>query len=198
MTGVVDYGLGNLFSLHNALKYLGIPFKAVLSPSDAQGAERLILPGVGAFPEGMRRLRESGMAELLRESKIPLLGICLGMQLLFDESGEFGSTEGLGLIPGNVVRLPQGARIPHMGWNALVYTGESPLFCGVPEGSFVYFVHSYRAQTGREYVSAACDYAGETVAAVRSQSVYGVQFHPEKSGSSGLKILKNFCEGEAV
>jgi|AGTN01.1.fsa_nt_gi imidazole glycerol phosphate synthase, glutamine amidotransferase subunit len=190
MIAVVDYGLGNLFSLGNALKFIGAGFKFIKAPEEA---EAYILPGVGAFPEGMRRLQEGGFVRFLKENTKPLLGICLGMQLLFDSSEEFTHTEGLGLIPGKVTKLGCGEdlKIPHMGWNELTIKKPSPLTEGISGGS-VYFVHSYRALPRPENLLATAFYGEEIAAIAGKGNVFGVQFHPEKSGDRGLKILKNY------
>lgn len=193
MIGIVDYGLGNLFSLANALKYIGAEFSYVKTPDEIEGKSSLILPGVGAFPEGMKRLAESGMTQALTAYKKPLLGICLGMQLLFDSSEEFSFTKGLGLIPGKVVRLSgDNIKIPHIGWNLLEDVKESPIIKGLGDKAFVYFVHSYKALTEDKYLVAASDYHQKITAIASNGNVYGTQFHPEKSGDAGIIILKNF------
>lgn len=151
-----------------------------------------ILPGVGAFPEGMRNLNASSMAAMIKEWKKPLLGICLGMQLLFEESDEFILTEGLSLIPGKVTKIKTDYKIPHMGWNALHFNKTCPLFAGLKDDPFVYFVHSFMAKTEPQYLIASADYGDNITAAAAKGNVYGTQFHPEKSGEAGLLILKNF------
>ena len=196
MTAIVDYGAGNIFSVKNALDHLGIESKLTSEVSELEAADRIILPGVGAFPAAMEMLRKSGLVDTIKaQAKVkPLLGICLGMQLLFDKSYEFEECEGLGLIGGHVDRIDDpGLVIPHMGWNKLVYNHSCPLFDGLDE-SYVYFVHSYKAFTDDSSLYAYCEY-GSRVAAVVGDGkfVYGCQFHPEKSGSAGLKMLSNFC-----
>ena len=152
MIAIIDYGAGNLFSVQNALRFLGLENQITRDASEIQKADGLILPGVGAFPDAMRMLREGGLVEVIREEAVrkPFLGICLGMQMLFDESDEFETTSGLGLIPGRVEKIVCPYKIPHMGWNHLEMNGQSPLLAGVPEGSSVYFVHSYMACTASE------------------------------------------------
>lgn len=194
MIVIIDYGAGNLFSVQNALNYLGFDNKISRAEQDIRSADGLILPGVGAFPDAMEMLRSTGLVDAVREEAFrkPFLGICLGMQMLFDESYEFRHEKGLGLIPGKVDLIQCPYKIPHMGWNHLIMNGESPLLKGVAEGSSVYFVHSYMAYTDRENVSAYCDYGTDIPALVERGHVFGAQFHPEKSGAAGLKILENF------
>ena len=200
MIGIVDYGVGNLFSLKCSISYLGEEAKVCKRPEELKAADRLILPGVGAFGDAYELLMKSGLGkEVVEEAKAgkPILGICLGMQLLFDKSYEYGCHDGLGLIKGNVVPIKDGLtqdlKIPHMGWNALDFVKESPLFKYIKKGDHVYFVHSYYA-TDCEDVIATCEYGFPVTAAVAKNNVYGTQFHPEKSGDVGLKILKAFCE----
>ena len=192
MIGIIDYGLGNLFSLSNALKFLNERHSFVSQPEELKNYSKLILPGVGAFPEAVKKLQENGMFRAIQENQKPLLGICLGMQLLFSSSEEFGFTEGLNLIPGRVVKLTCSKKIPHMGWNSLQFQGENPLLNGVKEGSYVYFVHSYHAETEEKYVPAVCDYGQKVTAVAAKGNVFGTQFHPEKSGEAGIQILQNF------
>ena len=200
MTAIVDYGVGNLFSLQCSLAAIGADAVVTADPAALRAADRIILPGVGAFGDAARKLRESGLDLLLKELAAagkPLLGICLGMQLLFDKSYEFGEYQGLGLIPG-VVRpiadvIPAELKIPHIGWNALRFTAPSPLFSGISQGDCVYFVHSFYADCG-ESVIATAEYGAPLTAAVAKGNVYGCQFHPEKSGAVGLAILKAFSE----
>lgn len=198
MTTIIDYGAGNLFSVQNALNYLGCENQISSDKNDIISADRLILPGVGAFGDAMDKLRDSGLIDVIKQeaAKKPFLGICLGMQLLFEESHEFGRHEGLGLLPGAVKLMePKGElAIPQMGWNALEFNNVCPLLKDVPEGSYVYFVHSYAAVCPDSYVSAYTDYGGKVPALVGSGNIYGAQFHPEKSGETGLNILKNFAE----
>ena len=196
MIAVVDYGAGTLFSVLNALDYLKIPAKLTAEKTELQQADAIILPGVGAFPDAMRMLNATGLTELLREEaqKKPFLGICLGMQMLFETSCEFEITAGLGLIPGEIVKIPDtGLKIPHMGWNQLEFNRKCPLLDGVAENDSVYFVHSYMAQTAQENVSAYCDYGVKVPALVWKNQIYGAQFHPEKSGKIGLQMLRNFA-----
>lgn len=207
---VVDYGLGNLFSIGRALRRIGA--QAVISgrPEDVAGADRVILPGVGAFGDGMRGLRENGLIEPLREFAAagrPLLGICLGMQLFMEEGEEFGVHRGLGIVPGKTVAFPrpQGAnfKIPHVGWNGIRPSAASEdswkgsVFSGLAEGSQVYFVHSFVTEPADSNdLLARTDYGGRSFcAALRHGNVSGCQFHPEKSGPTGLQILKNFVSG---
>lgn len=201
MIAIIDYGVGNLFSLRSSFAAIGQECVVTGDPKVIDAADRLILPGVGAFEDAARKLRESGMADVVREQVAagkPLMGICLGMQLLFDRSLEKGDFEGLGLIPG-VVRpieevIPKGCKIPQIGWNALKFGVPSPLFKYIKEGDFVYFVHSYYADCDGKYKTAQCEYGADLTAAVRRDNVYGCQFHPEKSGSVGLDILRAYCE----
>ena len=194
MIVIIDYGAGNLFSVRNALNYLGFDNKISREKADLEQADGLILPGVGAFPDAMEMLRSCGLVDTVRREalKKPFLGICLGMQMLFDESFEFRQAEGLGLIPGKVDLIRCAYKIPLMGWNHLRIHKDSALLKGVPEGSSVYFVHSYMAYTDPENISADCEYGADIPALVERGSVYGAQFHPEKSGEVGLTILKNF------
>ncbi len=194
MTVIIDYGAGNLFSVKNALDYLGIENKITKNADDLRSADRLILPGVGAFPDAMRMLNESGLVEVIKEEvlKKPILGICLGMQMLFEKGFEFEETEGLGLIKGSVkLMTPKNLPIPHIGWNELELNNP----CGLLDkgGEYVYFVHSYAADCPAENVSAYCDYGMKVPALVFSGNVYGAQFHPEKSGETGLEILRKFA-----
>ncbi len=195
MIAVIDYGAGNLFSVKNALDFLGQESVFTRDPAVLEQADGLILPGVGAFPDAMRMLEEAGLPSVIREQagKKPFLGVCLGMQLLFDAGLEFGETPGLGLIPGRVVRIPTSLKIPHMGYNQLEWGVPSPLLEGLDEGSWVYFVHSYMAETAPAYVAAFCDYGARVPALVQRGQIFGAQFHPEKSGDTGLRILRNFC-----
>ena len=197
MIAIVDYGAGNIFSVKNALDYLGVDNRLTADAAELEAAEEIILPGVGAFPAAMEMLDKSGLVPTIKEQvkKKPLLGICLGMQLLFEKSFEFEECEGLGLIKGYVDRISEpDLVIPHMGWNKLSYNHESPLFKGLEE-SYVYFVHSYKAFCGDENLYAYCTYGGQVPAVVGDgKFVYGCQFHPEKSGAAGLKMLRNFSE----
>ena len=201
MIVIIDYGVGNLFSLISSFKMIGE--EAVVS-SDAdviRGADKLILPGVGAFPDAKRKLDESGLVSVISECKekgTPILGICLGMQMLFERSYEYGTHEGLGLLKGEIVgmegRIPNELKIPHIGWNALHIRGSHPIFKYVNENDSVYFVHSYYAVGCEESLLASAEYGEELTAAVAHNNVAGTQFHPEKSGNVGLGILKAFAE----
>ena len=201
MVAIVDYGVGNLFSLGSSFAAIG---EEAIVTSDAAvlaAADRVILPGVGAFSDAAAKLRESGLGDAVRDAALagkPLLGICLGMQMLFDKSYEYGEWEGLGLISGAVRPIadviPAGYKIPHIGWNALSFPKPSPLFRYIKEGDCVYFVHSFYAAECDPDVIATAEYGAPLTAAVARGNVYGCQFHPEKSGDVGLSILKAFCE----
>ena len=199
MIGIIAYGVGNLFSLQASCKAIGQDVFVSGDGAELQKADRLILPGVGAFPDAAKKLNDTGMADFVREQAdkgIPLLGICLGMQLLFEESLEYGRHPGLGLLKGQVVpmegRLPEGLKIPHMGWNALNVTGGR-LLEGLG-GQYVYFVHSFFGENCADSLSAWTDYGIPVTAAVEQGNLFGCQFHPEKSGSVGLSILRRFAE----
>ncbi len=202
MLAIIDYGVGNLFSLQSSLKAIGQEAVVTGDPKTIRAADRIILPGVGAFEDAAAKLHSTGMAELVCEEAAngkPLLGICLGMQLLLETSEEYGLHKGLGLIPGhnrsiaNVI--PDTFKIPHMGWNALDFCGEKhPLFRYIEEKDYVYFVHSFAGFDCREYTIATTEYGAPLTAAVARGNVMGTQFHPEKSGDVGLRILKAFCE----
>ena len=201
MIAVVDYGVGNLFSLKSSLELIGAESVVTSDEAVLRGADKILLPGVGAFEDAAEKLRASGLADLLKELAAegkPLLGICLGMQLLFEKSYEYGEHEGLGLIPGAVCPIrdviPEDYKIPHIGWNALKFRQDSPLFAHIREGDCVYFVHSFYAAGCDDYVIATAEYGAELTAAVAKGNVYGCQFHPEKSGNVGLAILKAFHE----
>ncbi len=204
MTVIVNYGVGNLFSLESALALIGEPAKVSAEPEEIRRADRLILPGVGAFSDARKMLTQSGLDSLIcqeAQGGKPLLGICLGMQLLLDRSLEFGRTEGLGLIPGEVRSIaevvPKGYKIPHIGWNNIIFSEaqrDSPVLKYVEDGDFVYFVHSYAAFDCEESLLAQTEYGARLTAAVARGKVFGMQFHPEKSGAAGQKILKAFCE----
>lgn len=197
MITIIDYGAGNLFSVQNALNFLGVENNISSKVEDIVSADKLILPGVGAFPDAMKMLDEAGLTEVIKEQakKKPLMGICLGMQMLFDKSYEFGETEGLGLIPGTVELMHpvNDLVIPHIGWNSLEKNEPCKLLESVNDGDYVYFVHSYAAVTDSKNVAAYCDYGMKVPALVMSGNVYGCQFHPEKSGKTGLRILKTFA-----
>ena len=196
MITVVDYKLNNLRSLENTLRRLGHEVRVTSDPKDIRTAERLILPGVGAFGDGMRNLRELGLAEPFIEkvrSGTPTLGICLGMHLLFTESEEFGLHHGLDLLKGRAVKLPANLRVPHMGWNQLHPKRADGLVEGVTESTFVYFVHSYYVQAAADIVLATTDYEIEFPAIVHEHNIWATQFHPEKSQHAGERILQNFA-----
>ena len=206
MIAIIDYGVGNLFSLRSSLRAIGAQAEVTGDAAVLEKADKLILPGVGAFADAAALLRRDGLDRVVisqaRTGK-PLLGICLGMQLLFDRSLEYGKHAGLGLIPGTVepIRevIPAGYKVPHIGWNALRFPAGRPrsgLFRYVEEGECVYFVHSYYADRCAPYVTATAEYGPELTAAAERGNVYGVQFHPEKSGDVGLAILRAFCEME--
>lgn len=198
MVGIIDYGVGNLFSLRSSFAAIGVEAFVSGDAAELAKADRLILPGVGAFGDAAQKLRDSGLDAFVKEqaaSGKPLMGICLGMQLLFEKSYEYGEHEGLGLLRGQVVgmsgRLPAELKIPHMGWNALQLTKPAKL---LEEGSYVYFVHSFYAENCEASLAAVTDYGIPITAAVESRNIFGCQFHPEKSGNVGLMILKKFCE----
>ena len=201
MIAIIDYGVGNLFSLKSSLAEIGAEAIVTSDEKVIADADRIILPGVGAFEDAARKLRETGMAEVVRREAAqgkPMMGICLGMQLMFDKGFEYGEHEGLGLIHGNVRPIsdvvPQGYKIPHIGWNFLKFRMESPLFKYINEGDYVYFVHSYYAADCDDSVIAVTEYGADLTAAAANGNVYGCQFHPEKSGAVGIKILKAFVE----
>ena len=197
MVGIIDYGVGNLFSLGSSFAAIGVEAFVSGDPAELAKADRLVLPGVGAFGDAARKLHESGLDVFVREQAAagkPLLGICLGMQLLFEKSYEYGEHAGLGLLKGQVVgmsgKLPADLKIPHMGWNALKLTKPAKL---LQDGSYVYFVHSFYAENCADSLAAVTDYGIPITAAVEYGNIFGCQFHPEKSGNVGLEILKAFC-----
>ncbi|ADV46931.1 imidazole glycerol phosphate synthase subunit HisH [Nitratifractor salsuginis] len=216
MIGVIDYKMGNLGSVLNAFAKVGARAELVSDPKHLKKYDRIQLPGVGAFPDAMEHLRSTGMDEAIREfarSGKPLMGTCLGMQLLFEESEEFGKHQGLGLIPGRVVRFDESKfdhtlKVPHMGWNELFVQrtkggedkrwksedGRSTLFEGLPDEFYLYFVHSYHAVCDDEYAIGKTYYGYEFVSAVQRENIFGIQPHPEKSHDNGLKIVKNFTK----
>ena len=194
-TAVVDYGVGNLKSVTNAMNYLGLRTCITSEAKELECADAIILPGVGAFPDAAEKLRATGLEQTLmaQAERKPILGICLGMQLLFDRGEEVRGCKGLGLVSGCVRKIETNFKLPHIGWNSLRYPNPSPLFAGVEEGSFVYFVHSFcGVAADPATVIARTDYGTPVTAAVQKGNVYGCQFHPEKSGEVGLQILKNF------
>ena len=196
MIAIIDYGAGNIFSVKNALDYLGIESALVKDKESIKASDAVILPGVGAFPAAMDMLNKSGLVETIREeaAKKPFLGICLGMQLIFDKGYEFEEKDGLGLIGGSVIKMEEpDLIIPHMGWNKLEKLNDCPLLENVGDNEFVYFVHSYKAQCDDKNIAAYVEYGGRVPALVYDgKYVYGAQFHPEKSGETGLKILRSF------
>ena len=201
MTAIIDYGVGNLFSLRSSLRSIGETAVISSDPAVIQAADRVILPGVGAFGDAAAKLRESGLDRTVLEQAAagkPLMGICLGMQLLFEKDYEFGTHDGLGLLKGEVVpmqgAIPAKLKIPHMGWNALIRKREHPLLRSVREGDCVYFVHSFYAAGCDDSLIATAEYGIELTAAVAKDNVMGCQFHPEKSGKVGLGILRSFCD----
>ena len=203
MIAIIDYGVGNLFSVQRSFAAIGAEAVITADPDIIRKADRILLPGVGAFEDAAQKLRDSGMADLVKELAAlgkPILGICLGMQLLFEKSFEYGEHEGLGLLSGNVRPIsdviPQGLKIPHIGWNCLHLTQSHPLLKYVKENDYVYFVHSYYATDCEEEILATAEYGAPLTAAVAKGNVCGCQFHPEKSGNVGLSILKAFCEME--
>ena len=203
MVAIIDYGVGNLFSLQCSLNAVGAEAVVTSDKNVIEKADKIILPGVGAFGDAAEKLRSSGLGDVVAEQAEkgkPVLGICLGMQLLFDEAYEYGHHKGLGLIKGSVRPIadiiPKDYKIPHIGWNALNITGEQDgLFRYIKEGDCVYFVHSYYADCGDSAI-ATSEYGAPITAAVARDNVYGCQFHPEKSGKVGLEILRAFCETE--
>ena len=203
MIAIIDYGVGNLFSLSSSLKAVGADTVITGDPDKIKRADKLILPGVGAFGDAIGKLKAEGLDKIIKneaENGKPLLGICLGMQLLFDKSYEFGEYDGLGLIKGNVVpmagRIPESLKIPHIGWNALKIKKKIPAFSEIKDGDCVYFVHSFFADDCEESVAATTEYGIEITAAAANGNIVGCQFHPEKSGEFGLSILRAFCGTE--
>ncbi len=204
MVAIVDYGVGNLFSLVSSFSAIGEEAVATSDKEIIRKADKIVLPGVGAFEDASKKLFESGLADLvIEQAKLgkPLLGICLGMQLLFEKSFEYGEHKGLGLIKGQIRPIadviPKGYKIPHIGWNALNFKKkDSKLFKNINDGDYVYFVHSYYGAGCDESVNATSEYGAPLTASVESGNVYGCQFHPEKSGEVGLNILKAFCQME--
>ena len=196
-TAILDYDVGNLKSVTNAMRYLGFDTRITSDPAELERADAIILPGVGAFPDAAEKLRVPGLDKTLltQAEKKPILGICLGMQLLFDRGEEIRPCAGLGLVHGSVRRLETDRKLPHIGWDSLAFQNHSPLFRGLDDGVYVYFVHTFCGVADRESdVIARTEYGPSVVAAVSCGNVYGCQFHPEKSGETGLVILKNFGE----
>ena len=201
MIAIIDYGVGNLFSLVSSFKAIGVEAVVTDREEVIRAADKLILPGVGAFGDARRKLAQTGMDKLVlqeAEKGKPIMGICLGMQLLFEKGYEYGVHEGLGFLKGNVVplegKIPSELNVPHMGWNGLDFKCDSPIFKYINEGDFVYFVHSFYATDCDDSVIATSEYGIPVTAAVGKGNIFGCQFHPEKSGDVGLNILKAFCE----
>lgn len=196
MIAIIDYGAGNIFSVKNALDHLNLESELVSDADKIRAADAVILPGVGAFPAAMKMLEKSGLIEVIKEeaAKKPFLGICLGMQMIFEKGYEFEECDGLGLIGGSVRKMEESELIiPHMGWNKLEKLNDCPILENVGDDEFVYFVHSYKAHCDDRNIAAFCEYGGRVPALVYDgKFVYGAQFHPEKSGETGLKILKSF------
>lgn len=197
MIAIIDYGAGNIFSVKNALDYLGLESALVKDEKSVREADAVILPGVGAFPAAMDMLGKSGLIDVIKEeaAKKPFLGICLGMQMIFEKGYEFEECDGLGLIPGSVRKMEEpDLIIPHMGWNRLEKLNDCPLLNGIGNDEYVYFVHSYKAECPDRNIAAYSEYGGRVPALVfDGKYVYGAQFHPEKSGETGLKILRNYA-----
>ena len=203
MIAIVDYGVGNLFSLCSSFKAIGAEVAVTSDPDVIRNADKIILPGVGAFGDAIKKLKDTGLDKIITEETKKgkkLMGICLGMQLLFEKSYEYGEHEGLSLLRGNVVpmenKIPRELKIPHIGWNGLHFCKNHPLFKYIKEEDHVYFVHSYYAEDCEDSLLATAEYGRELTAAVVKDNVAGMQFHPEKSGNVGLNILRAFCEWE--
>ena len=203
MIAIIDYGVGNLFSLRSSLNKIGADTVVTADPAVIAKADKLILPGVGAFADAAKKLRDSGLDAVIKAEAAagkPIMGICLGMQMLFEKSYEYGEHEGLGLLKGAVVpmegSIPAGLKIPHIGWNALKFEKDSKLFKYIKEGDCVYFVHSFYASGCEDSLIATAEYGKDLTAAVAKDNVMGCQFHPEKSGDVGLNILRAFCEAD--
>jgi len=196
MIAIVDYGIGNLRSVQKAFEKVGAPARLITSPADLEDARAVVLPGVGAFGDGMENLRSAGFVEPLRavvRAGRPFFGICLGMQLLFEESEEMGTHAGLGLLPGRVVRFTGPLKVPQIGWNQVRWRRPTPLSEGVPDDSYAYFVHSYYVEPAEPaHVVATTDYGFDYASAIGVDNIFGIQFHPEKSQDVGLRILHNF------
>ncbi len=205
MIAIVDYGVGNLFSLISSFKFIGAEIEVTSDPDVIRKSDKIILPGVGAFEDARRKLNDTGLDKIIIEEAKngkPIMGICLGMQMLFEKSYEYGEHCGLGLLKGSVVPMqgviPAELKIPHIGYNPLIFKKQSPLFKYIKEGDCVYFVHSYYATDCKDSVIATAEYGEELTAAVMQGNIMGCQFHPEKSGDVGLNILRAFCEMEGV
>ena len=205
MIAIVDYGVGNLFSLISSFKFIGAEIEVTSDPNVIRKSDKIILPGVGAFEDARRKLNDTGLDKIIIEEAKggkPVMGICLGMQMLFEKSYEYGEHCGLGLLKGSVVPMqgviPAELKIPHIGYNPLIFKKQSPLFKYIKEGDCVYFVHSYYATDCEDSVIATAEYGEELTAAVMQGNIMGCQFHPEKSGDVGLNILRAFCEMEGA
>ena len=202
MVAIIDYDAGNIKSVEKAVNALGYEAVVTRDRSSILNAEHVILPGVGAFGDAMKKLHSYGLVEVIREvvaNRTPFLGICLGLQLMFESSEEAPGVEGLSLLKGRIVRLPdtEDLKIPHIGWNSLKYPNSGRLFAGIPEDSYVYFVHSYYLQAGEpEIVKATTEYGALIHASVEKENIFACQFHPEKSSEVGMKILENFLKIE--
>ncbi|MGE5372046.1 MAG: imidazole glycerol phosphate synthase subunit HisH [Solirubrobacterales bacterium] len=197
MISIIDYGMGNLRSVQKGLEKSGFEAMISTNPDEVAGADGVILPGVGAFRDAIANLKRTGMDQAVFEvvrRKRPLLGVCLGLQLLFSESEEDGIHEGLDLVQGRVIRFPAGRKVPHMGWNQLVQHGNCPLFAGIPDNAYFYFVHSFYCDPAESVTVGTCEYGLDFTCAIQKGNLFGVQFHPEKSSDLGLQILKNFGE----
>ena len=200
MTAIIDYDAGNIKSVEKAMQLLGQEVIITRDRETIMNADKVILPGVGAFGDAMGKLRQYGLDEVIRDvtaKGTPFLGICLGLQLLFERSDETPGVEGLGILKGEILRIPdkEGLKIPHMGWNSLEFSGDGRLFRGIPEDAYVYFVHSYYLKAEEpEIVTARTEYGTEIHASVEKGQIFACQFHPEKSSDVGLRILKNFVE----
>ena len=199
MIAIIDYDAGNIKSVEKALQYLGEEAVITRDAGEILMADKVILPGVGAFGDAMKKLNRYGLVPVIHdvvEQGIPFLGICLGLQLMFESSEEAPGVEGLGLLKGKIVRIPEGdgLKVPHMGWNSLSFPKEGRLFAGIPENSYVYFVHSYYLQAEEDIVTATAEYGVTIHASVEKGNVFACQFHPEKSSHTGLTILKNFVD----
>ena len=199
MITIIDYDAGNLRSVENALQFLGEEAKITRDPQEILKADKVILPGVGAFGDAMEKLHKYNLVSVIREvneKQIPFLGICLGLQLLFEESDETPGVKGLGVLPGKIKAIPpkKGFKIPHMGWNSIQIKEGARLFQGIPQDAYVYFVHSYYAKCDQQYVVSYTNYGVKVPSCVEFRNVYGMQFHPEKSGEKGLEMLERFIE----
>jgi glutamine amidotransferase len=195
MIAIIDYGMGNLSSVKNAFDFLGYQSKITQDKDEILKADKVILPGVGAFEDAIGTIKKDGYDEIIYktiEDKKPFLGICLGFQLMFDKSYEFGEFEGLKILKGEIKKLDVPLKVPHVGWNSLNKTFDSKLFKNIENGQFVYFVHSYYLESEENFVSAYTEYGTNLAVSIEKDNIFGVQFHPEKSGKVGLQILKNF------